>query len=524
MFTIMLADDNLFALEHYSNLVNWRQYGFELIATAEDGLEALEKFYRFQPDVVITDIQMPGMNGIDLAAKIREQNQSTIVIFLSSYDEFDYARSALNLSVQEYILKHELSQETLIHKLTDLKGLLKKKEQQMRSFQSNCLSSYLKMTESSIEAASAHSFSEKPFCLIIVEQDHMPERLVRHVNRQVTPLNSRQLKSVILEYFPDVFCCSHYDTYRWLCLCSPDCQMTELSHRIKQVLNSTLNVPISLFAFGVFSNVEECKNFCLDYSDIFLKRYFENTGIVMDLSLTSPPAMPEKSPAFSPESSRKTSDPLIGIEAFSQEFQQLHCEACLTKLDQLFLPVILSADYPAFFDLIDLILEKLENCEKSVIRYPEDSFLLYEDIPEQLLSVHQILKWIKEKVSSLMQIMKTQPQTQSDVLEKAIRFIYKQYTNPLLSIDDVAQHVGISVNGLNNLFKKSQNETAGRFLTRVRMEKAAHLLLEMENKISDLPQKTGYSSASYFTRAFQKYYGMSPTEYRTQKVGQKDHE
>lgn len=535
MITIMLADDNLFALEHYSNLVDWKQYGFELIATAEDGLEAWEKYCRFHPDVVITDIHMPGINGIDLAGKIRKQDQSTIVIFLSSYNEFDYARSALNLSVQEYILKHELDQETLIQKLIEIKELLKKREQQMRSFQSNCLSSYFKMTEPSIETGFGHYISEKPFCLIIIEQDHVPEQIVQHTHHQVPPLNSKQLKSVVLQYFSDVLFCSHYDTYRWLCLCTFDCDRTTLSHRMKQVLNSTLNVPISIFSFGVFANMEECKNFYISHSDVFFRRYFENTGIVVDISYVVHssvfvnPSLKDlldesQTRGFASWNCDKFSHQLEGIEKFCQEFEMLHYEDCIHEMDQLFLPTILSADYHAFFYLTDLIFEKLEEYSKNKIRYHENSFVLYDDGTDRLLSVHHILKWLKEKVFSLLQIMEKQPQTQSEALEKAIRFIYQQYTNPLLSIDDIAQKVCLSVNGLNNLFKKSQGETAGRFLTRVRMEKAAQLLLERENKISDLPQKTGYSSASYFTRVFQKYYGMSPTEYRTQKAGQKNHE
>lgn len=129
MITIMLADDNKFALKHFAGLVNWEEFGFELIDTAIDGIEAWHKFCRLSPDVVITDVQMPGMDGRELAKRIKRTKPDTVVIFLSSYDEFDYARSAIDLSVQEYILKQELDKKTLEKKLGEIRQMIQNKKE-----------------------------------------------------------------------------------------------------------------------------------------------------------------------------------------------------------------------------------------------------------------------------------------------------------------------------------------------------------------------------------------------------------
>ena len=99
------------------------------------------------------------------------------------------------------------------------------------------------------------------------------------------------------------------------------------------------------------------------------------------------------------------------------------------------------------------------------------------------------------------------------VLQAAEDFIYKEYGNPFLSVEDVAKKAGVSVNWLNDLFKKEQKETAGKFLTKVRMEKTKELLENGESKMGEIASKTGYNSASYWAKVFKKTYGLSPQEY-----------
>lgn len=121
MIQVMLADDNKYALTYFSGLVDWEALGFSLVGAASDGIEAYQMFQEYKPDVVITDVQMPGMDGKELARHIREEAPETVVIFLSSYDAFDYARSAVDLNVNEYILKHELDEESMTCRLQKLR-------------------------------------------------------------------------------------------------------------------------------------------------------------------------------------------------------------------------------------------------------------------------------------------------------------------------------------------------------------------------------------------------------------------
>ena len=90
MIRVLLADDNTVSLEYFSTLIDWEHYGFQVVSTAVDGEEALYEFHRLRPEVVITDIKMPTMTGIELAERIHETSPQTVVLFLSSYSEFTY--------------------------------------------------------------------------------------------------------------------------------------------------------------------------------------------------------------------------------------------------------------------------------------------------------------------------------------------------------------------------------------------------------------------------------------------------
>ena len=105
MYRILLVDDEKMELEALKNYIDWKTLGIDHVDTAKNGKAAYELVLDRQPDIVITDIQMPVMDGIDLAKKIYEWNRDIKIIFLTGYDSFDYAKRAIRLGVKDYLLK-----------------------------------------------------------------------------------------------------------------------------------------------------------------------------------------------------------------------------------------------------------------------------------------------------------------------------------------------------------------------------------------------------------------------------------
>ena len=119
-YTVLLADDEEEVIKAIRRQINWEGLGFSVIGFANNGVKALEMVEEFQPDVVLTDIKMPYMDGMELAKRIKAEFTTTKILFLTGFDEFEYAKEAVHLEVEEYILKPVNSTE-LINVFTQLK-------------------------------------------------------------------------------------------------------------------------------------------------------------------------------------------------------------------------------------------------------------------------------------------------------------------------------------------------------------------------------------------------------------------
>lgn len=105
MYSIMIVEDEYLVRQGIASLVNYEQFGMQVIAQAENGIEAWQKFQDNPADILLTDINMPQMNGLELAKLVREQAPSCHIVFLTGYDDFDYARTAIKLGADDYLLK-----------------------------------------------------------------------------------------------------------------------------------------------------------------------------------------------------------------------------------------------------------------------------------------------------------------------------------------------------------------------------------------------------------------------------------
>ena len=126
MYKLLLVDDEEDVREGVVREINWEAIGFEVVDKAENGKEALEMVERLQPDVVVTDIQMPFMNGLQLAEAIRERFPTIKLIILTGHDEFEYAQRAIKLHIDEYVLKPFSAQE-LVNALLKVKDRFKRR-------------------------------------------------------------------------------------------------------------------------------------------------------------------------------------------------------------------------------------------------------------------------------------------------------------------------------------------------------------------------------------------------------------
>ena len=108
MISVLLVDDEKLALEYLENIIDWESYGFQLAGVTTDPEQALDIYRRYRPELVISDVKMPIMSGLELVDAIREYGGNSHILFLSAYKNFDYVKQAIRLNIDDYILKSDL--------------------------------------------------------------------------------------------------------------------------------------------------------------------------------------------------------------------------------------------------------------------------------------------------------------------------------------------------------------------------------------------------------------------------------
>lgn len=135
MIKVLFVDDEVMAMDYLQNMISWEKEGFSVVGHARSGKKALEIYDREKPDIVISDIKMTGMDGLELAKKLKEKNPDVVVILLSAYRDFEYAQKGFEYGVSNYLLKHELCEEKLIEELEKAKERLKDSGRKKKIYQ-----------------------------------------------------------------------------------------------------------------------------------------------------------------------------------------------------------------------------------------------------------------------------------------------------------------------------------------------------------------------------------------------------
>ena len=113
LISVMIVDDEKLMLEDLSTMIDWEAYGYQIIATAFNGKQALRKYREYHPQVIFTDIRMPFMDGIEMISEIRKTDEKVSIVLLTAYEDFSYAKAAIRLGITEYVIKSEITENSL---------------------------------------------------------------------------------------------------------------------------------------------------------------------------------------------------------------------------------------------------------------------------------------------------------------------------------------------------------------------------------------------------------------------------
>lgn len=505
MIKVLLADDNRLILERFTNMIDWKAQGFELVASAIDGKNAWMEFQAHKPELVITDIQMPKMTGIELAEHITETAPGTVILFLTSYEEFSYVKSALELGVYGYLLKHETKKDKLIARLQEIKTEIKKRKLHTKYTAEAPLRSLIRdwnNDQVSEEALYEYEISlPDKYDMLLLLQDHIHPVLGDLFGRKTTPVDEKSMLQSCYECIPHLAAIVRLSDHQYLALVKSSGNVSELAYDIKKELSQQFQTSFSILIVADRSPILICgEKFNQSREAIRQKRFF-----------------PPSSVAHADYLHRPKSSQGMPPDKLDRLIKEGQFDAVIRRMDQSFSQAIEERDAGLFDDLVRQFASLLLSYHHKVVDFQTGAaFTAYDGTAtDSWYDAYSIYQWIKYKLVDLIRALTRAATDQhSDIVQQVIEYVNTHYDNADLSIDLIADHMRMNPDRLNTKFKKETGETIWKFIIKIRMDKAKELLNRGNDKVTDICNLTGYKNISYFSKVFKETYGMTPLAYR----------
>lgn len=535
MLKVLIIDDEVKICKLIQCLIDWKELGYEIVGTCHDGYLALDTIRLYNPDVIITDIRMPGCDGLSLIEKAQAINPNLHFIIVSGYGQFDYAQKAIKYGVSDYLLKpikekelkkslisirekcndiSEQNQKTvrIQNELTHTQKRIKSNFINDLLLNPRMLQNYPAITQ--INDAYYTDFSDTSFavaciCLDTVQPEPSPD-ITQFILNKITDMISVQFQP-----FHDNLTAV---TKRSVYLLINDTEETisqKLYPTLKTLKSSILllreicpPLHILIAQSGIKSDFRELPD-CLEEITVCLhEKVISGTDSIFVYSqCLSSDIFPGDliTPGF-------RSQFMVCIETFNYELLDTLITDLIRKLQQLS-HVSGHLIFLTYNELIELFLfsikqYKINIASEDVLRqHWVDSFSNFDCISAPF-------KYLQEEWSQLLsdhQLHRQKSQSKAVLLAK--QYINEHYADPL-TLETIGQIVGLNPSYFSSIFRKESGCTFIDYLTELRMKKARELIVDTDLEIIEIAEQTGFHDLKYFSRCFRKNTGMTPVAYR----------
>lgn len=530
MYKLIFADDEALVRNNISKLVRWEESGFELVGCCSNGHELLEMVEKEPPDLVITDINMPFISGIDIARQLRSDFPTVKIVFLTGYDDFNYAQQAIELNVAKYILK-PITAQGLLACLNEMKKALDKERIQSRnvellkkfynqnkavlqnSFINSLLTSEVSETEAAkkVELLGLEYLAVRQFQVAVFIVDGSRSKEWTNESANLMNFAVWNITKEIIE-----------DRQMGSAIVSDDCVVALLANAKKvdkekwkdDVLTVLEEIRVTVEKYLEFTVTVGVGNIYYSYNSIH-KSYSEALS-----SLGYRCAIGTNRVIFINDIEPHRHNALV----FSKE-KELQLLACIKSnnkdgIIKMVDGLMNDASHRANMEqlrsyVISIIICIIREAESICLNTQE--LLHLGDIRRilDLKTVKQLKDIVLKLCFSLMETISQNRQNNcSASIEKAKYFIHENYSDCNISVSAVSQYLHLSPSYFRAIFKKETGTTFINYLTNLRMEKAKDLISSTNMKNYEIAEAVGYSDPHYFSYCFKKYFKMSPNEFR----------
>ena len=504
---LMIVDDDRQIREGITYGIEWSNLGIEHAECFKNGIEALEAFRKEPYDIVLTDISMPGMSGIELMKEIKALSPMTEVLLISGYEEFEYARAAIKYGARDYILKPihldkvtEAIQEITAKAIDERKiHYMAAESEKTNGFQ--ILLNHEKENGGCMQEEIRNylwetcSFTDPgPFLVMLIEDDHRngifaDQETDRQIRQRITEMYAGHRHCIILVDNNRELIVIHAPASTLYLL-----QLRNIGKRLKDEINESLskNTSLSVSTSGVCEMKDLLKGYTVCLS-MMQGRYF-----LGDRSFLSP----------DDQDNRSADREMLGgiYKKLTEELEKLtpeeyndlcsKAEKELGRMERreieefIYFMVRDTASKNHVEEQLDDWTQMLRECD-----YFSEAVMLWK----------QKLGEIREKAGGLQGLSKD--------MREAILFIQKNYDKKITT-EDVAEHLNMSSGHLSRLFRKELDESPKRYINLYRIRMAEHLLKTTNMKIYEVADQVGISDYKYFAQMFKTITGTKPLNIR----------
>ncbi|MBW5445703.1 response regulator [Cohnella sp. CFH 77786] len=511
MLSLLIVEDERWEREGLVDFLDWKSLGMEIIGTAFDGIDGYEKAIALRPDIIITDIRMPGMTGLEMAKRIREQLPDVRFVVLTGHGEFEYTREAISLHVDDYVLKpveekeirramHRVSQECALlrsrrednERLAEMLqfGARIAAEKRLSELLRDRVSKDLGENELLEGAEELRADAYEVIVIAPTESGIREEEVRRLIGRPCFIVGCEELPGGLAVVLPE-----H----------APGTQSPEQTAKLllKEWNHTMANVP-AIGAGATASGLVALKD---SYSQALNAAkyglFYGHSGLIK--------AEAEEQAGL--RFSEQAGNFLAAWQEMSRRIR-LHLLALQEKEVHMQLEAMIKsiADAPGAY--VAALLNALI-IELSVLAEEQEG---NKGSIEQLVAMHRLQDmhdYVKSYISDIMHLLEEKRNNKDKyIVDRVIRLIDERYGSGGLSLTMLAEEVFVSPNHLNTMFKKVTGRTVHQYLADIRMSKAEELLRTTKLKVSEIAGRIGVSNFSYFCSIFKQQFGMSPGEYQ----------
>lgn len=489
---ILLVDDDQIVLQHIRQLISWEELGYYIAGTALNGKQALTLYSSVRPRLILTDVIMPILNGIELIQEIKKKDSQCRFLILSSYDEFSYAKSAIQLGVTDYLLKTEITARSLTEKLLALKEEILLSDRSAAKYLSLDLQSYFRETASSAihESSLLYPVRNRKYTFALFSVPSLFRKIIFQSPDQMfhTDIILSLTEKVSAHHHMLFFLLKHY-----VVLALPDGCSSQAFLAAARTIEAFLKEK-----YGDSILIQIDKTITISQ----MKRFLAKWESLLDYHLLF---SERESLSFSALTEGLGNElKYVTLPSLQTLTTSLQKQTGKGYLQQIIKDVFAARDFSAAISLYrDLCaLFQLETGQQTSAFSSEKEFF----------------SWAQREYDRWNTPHSENKEALSYHVKNAILYIESHYMNAALSIEEISEQEGISSGRLGVLFKKELGKTPGEYLTDYRIQKAIHLLLHSNYKIFEIAGRVGYNSSQYFSQIFYSKTGKKPLDYRKSTI------